>query len=105
MALNVGFEIQNRIAFVKATNEWVVEQPVIIVVMIRSCITDSFETMQYKLTNCGTKAADVLDKFLAGKHNANAHNILVYFQLQCLHNSYQFKVLLNLRSLGRNMEG
>ena len=32
----------------------------------------------------GLKAADVLDKFLAGKHNANTLNILVYLHSQRL---------------------
>ena len=40
----------------------------------------------------------MLDTFLAGKHNANPLNILVNLQLLglCLHNAYQFKVLLHL---------
>ena len=37
------------------------------------------------LANCGTKAADVLEKFLAGKHNVNPLNILVHLQLIRLH--------------------
>ena len=53
--------------------------------------------VQEKLTNCGTKAADVLDKFLASKHNANPLNILVHLQLLGIrYNPYQFKVLLHL---------
>ena len=38
---------------------------------------------QEKSTNCGTKAADVPDTFLAGRHNANQLNILVHLQLLC----------------------
>ena len=34
---------------------------------------------QEQSTNCGTKAADVSDNFLASKHNANPPNILVHF--------------------------
>ena len=36
---------------------------------------------QEKSTNCATKAADVLDKCLAVKRNANPLIILVYLQL------------------------
>ena len=39
------------------------------------------QQQQEKLTNCGTKAADVLDQFLAGNHNANPLNNLVHLQL------------------------
>ena len=46
---------------------------------------------QEKSTNCGTKAADVLDQLLAGKHNSNTLNILVYLQLLLLHNADKFK--------------
>ena len=56
-----------------------------------------------KVHNCRTKAADVLDKFLAGKHNANPLNILVHLQLLSLHSAYQFKVLFHLLPFGRNL--
>ena len=42
--------------------------------------------IQEKPTNCGTKAADVLDKFVTRKRNANPLNIWVHLQMtpQCL---------------------
>ena len=36
-----------------------------------------------KLTNCGTKVADVPDTFSSCKHNANPSTIMVYLQLLC----------------------
>ena len=49
---------------------------------LSSIILEVFRLQQEKPTNCGTKAADVLPIFLAGKlYNANQLNILVYLQL------------------------
>ena len=50
-------------------------------------------------------AADVLAKFLAGKHNANLLNILVHLQLLRFHNAYHFKALLHLLPFSRNLKG
>ena len=61
------------------------------------------QKVQEKPTNCGTKAADVLDEFLAGKHIVNPLNILKDLQLRWLHNAYQFTVLLHLLPFGRNL--
>ena len=46
---------------------------------------------QEKLTNCGTKAADVLANVFPANFNANPMNILVHLQLLWLHNACQFK--------------
>ena len=48
----------------------------------RKCIRVSLNTLE-KPTKCGTTTADVPDKFLSGKHNADARNILQRSQLQC----------------------
>ena len=38
------------------------------------------DVLQEKPTNCGTKAANVLDRFLACNFNANSLNILVHLK-------------------------
>ena len=47
----------------------------------------------------------MLDKFSAGKPNANPLNILVLSQLLGLHTAYQFNELLRLLPFGRNLNG
>ena len=39
--------------------------------LTKAVIRTSYEYKQDKPTNCGTKAADALEKILAGKQNAN----------------------------------
>ena len=71
------------------------------------CAARTVNTKSMVGLKCGTIAADVLDKFLAGKHNANPLNTStanLKLQLLCLHNAHQFKVLLHLLSFGRNLE-
>ena len=61
--------------------------------------------LKEELTNCGTKAADLLDHFLPANFNANPLNILAHLQQLWLHNAYQFKVLVHLSPFARNLEG
>ena len=51
-----------------------------------------FCSLQEKPTSCGTKDADVPDKFLTGKHNANPLNILVHLQLPCAQRGMEFEL-------------
>ena len=55
-----------------------------------------------KLTNVETMAADVLDQFSAGQHNANTLNILVYAYLLPL---WLYKVLLHLLPFDISFKG
>ena len=53
--------------------------------MTRNLANQPERLYQEKPTNCGTKAADVPDKFLTSKRGANPPNIIVLYSY-CVHN-------------------
>ena len=60
-----------------------------------------------ELTNCGTKVADVLDKFFSRQTFMGIHLKCwcIYLQLLWLHNAHHFKVLLLRQPFGCNLKG
>ena len=56
-----------------------------------STATKSLTAIKKKTNNSGTKATNVPDKVLAGKHNTNPVNILVYLQLLCAQRSKELR--------------
>ena len=63
--------------------------------------TDGRKRKQENPTNCETEATDVLDTFLAGKHNSNHLNIFVYFQLLCTQRGKELGFRCRMKSVSR----